>query len=30
MRRVEVDVYEFLEGERLGPFDHSVAFVGRN
>jgi general secretion pathway protein I len=30
MRRVEVDVYELQDGERVGPFDHSVAFVGRN
>jgi type II secretion system protein I len=29
MRRVEVDVFELQEGERVGPFDHSVAFVGR-
>jgi general secretion pathway protein I len=30
MRRVEVDVYEFRDGDRNGPYDHSVAFVGRN
>ena len=29
MRRVEVDVFELQAGERVGPFDHSVAFVGR-
>lgn len=29
MRRVEVDVYELQDGERVGPFDHAVAFVGR-
>ncbi|MEM9624497.1 MAG: type II secretion system minor pseudopilin GspI, partial [Pseudomonadota bacterium] len=30
MQRVEVDVYELQDGERVGPFDHQVAFVGRN
>lgn len=30
LRRVEVDVYEVVEGERQGPFDHLVAFVGRH
>jgi general secretion pathway protein I len=29
IRRVEVDVFELQDGERVGPFDHSVAFVGR-
>ena len=29
MRRVEVDVFELKEGERTGPFDHTVAFLGR-
>ena len=30
VRRVEVDVFELAAGgDRLGPFDHSVAFVGR-
>ena len=29
MRRVEVDVFELKEGERSGPFDHTVAFLGR-
>ena len=30
VRRVEVDTFEITpEGEKLGPFDHSVAFVGR-
>lgn len=30
VRRVEIDVYELdAEGERRGPFEHSVAFVGR-
>lgn len=30
VRRVEVDVFELEPGgDRLGPFDHSVAFVGR-
>ena len=29
MRRVEVDVFELQEGERAGPFDHTVAFLGR-
>ncbi len=29
LRRVELDVYELVEGERLGPYDHLVAFVGR-
>ena len=27
MRRIEVDVYELQEGDRVGPFDHQVAFV---
>ena len=30
MRRVEVEVYELQDGERAGPFDHSIAFVGSN
>ena len=30
LRRVEVDVFELREGERFGPFEHGVAFVGRN
>lgn len=29
IRRVEVDVYEVYEGERQGPFEHSIAFLGR-
>ena len=30
VRRVEVDVFELQpDGKRQGPFDHSVAFVGR-
>ena len=29
VRRVEVDVYELQDDQRVGPFDHSVAFVGR-
>jgi len=30
VRRVEVDVFELTpDGDTLGPFDHSVAFVGR-
>lgn len=29
LRRVEVDVFELLDGERRGPYDHLVAFVGR-
>ena len=30
VRRVEVDVFELApDGDKLGPFDHSVAFVGR-
>ncbi len=27
MRRIEVDVYELVDGERMGPFDHQVAFL---
>jgi len=31
VRRVEVDVFELqADGERAGPFDHAVAFVGRH
>jgi len=30
MQRVEVDVSELQDGERVGPFDHQVAFVGSN
>ena len=29
VRRVEIDVYELIDGEELGPFEHTVAFVGR-
>jgi len=30
LRRVEVDVYEVVQGDRRGPYDHLVAFVGRH
>lgn len=30
MQRVEVDVYELQDGERVGPFDHQTAFIGSN
>ena len=30
MRRVEIDVYELVDGDLSGPFDHLVAFVGRH
>lgn len=30
LRRVELDVFELVEGERLGPYDHLIAFVGRH
>lgn len=29
LRRIEVDIYELDQGERIGPIDHIVAFVGR-
>ena len=28
LRRIEMDVYEVVDGERQGPYDHLVAFVG--
>lgn len=28
LRRVEVDVFELQDGERVGPFDRSIAFMG--
>lgn len=30
LRRVEIDVFEMQGGERTGPFDHLVAFVGQH
>ncbi len=30
LRRVEISVYEVVDGDRVGPFDHLVSFVGRN
>ncbi len=30
MRRIEVQVYELQEGERVGPYDVQVAFLGVN
>jgi general secretion pathway protein I len=30
MRRVEIEVFELLEGDRVGPFDVLIAFVGRH
>jgi general secretion pathway protein I len=30
LRRVEVDVFEVLSGDRNGPYDHLIAFVGRH
>lgn len=30
IRRVEIDVYELVDGERTGPYDHLIAFVGRH
>ena len=30
LRRVEIDVYEVIDGDRQGPYDHLVAFLGRN
>ena len=30
LRRVEIDVYELVDGERTGPYDHLIAFVGRH
>ena len=30
LRRVEVDVYELVDGDRRGPYDHLTAFVGRH
>ena len=30
MRRVEVGVYELVDGEAVGPVDQLVAFVGQN
>ena len=30
LRRIELDVYEFDDGDRSGPYDHLVAFVGQN
>ena len=30
VRRVEIDVYEVINGDRQGPYDHLVAFVGRS
>ena len=30
LRRVEVDVFEFVDGDRKGPYEHLVAFVGRH
>ncbi|MEM7079818.1 MAG: type II secretion system minor pseudopilin GspI [Pseudomonadota bacterium] len=30
MRRVEIDVYELIDGDRNGPYDNTVAFMGRN
>ncbi len=29
LRRIEMDVYEVVDGERQGPYDHLIAFVGR-
>lgn len=30
LRRVEIDVYEFAEGARQGPYDHLVGFIGQH
>jgi general secretion pathway protein I len=30
MRRVEIEVFELLDGDRTGPFDVLIAFVGRH
>ena len=30
LHRVEVDVFELQEGEKIGPFEHMTAFIGRN
>ena len=30
LRRVEVDIFEMQSGDRKGPYDHLVAFVGRH
>lgn len=30
MRRVEVEVYELQEGDRVGPITQQVAFVGQH
>lgn len=29
LSRVEIDVYELQDGERVGPLDHTTAFIGR-
>ena len=29
LSRVEIDVYELQDGERVGPLDHTTAFLGR-
>ena len=29
LSRVEIDVYELQDGERVGPLDHMTAFLGR-
>ena len=30
MRRIEVQVFELVEGDRVGPYDHQIAFIGRS
>ena len=29
LHRVEIDVYELQDGEKVGPLDHMIAFLGR-
>ena len=30
IRRVEVEVFEMYDGERKGPYEHTIAFLGRH
>ncbi len=29
LHRVEVDVFELQDGDRIGPLEHMTAFIGR-